>query len=128
MTSPILEVEDVETKKAARAAAAAGDTGEPSAKKSKQGPNEPPAGGFNKDAYQRMLVNSTYAGLEDVLILKTKSKKPPSVLYANDEVSSLLSALDKDPTFEANFLSLYTAKVRYSMLQIYHFEFFFLVY
>ena len=66
---------------------------------------------FDKDAFQRMLVNSTYAGLEDLLITKTNAKKAPNVLYANDEVSSLLSALDKDSTFDANFLSLYTAKV-----------------
>ena len=65
----------------------------------------------DKESCQRMLVNSTYAGLEDLLVTKVNSKKSPCVLYANDEVSSLLAALDKDPTFDSNFLSLYTAKV-----------------
>ena len=88
---------------------------QPVAKKSKtenQGQGQARDGpSFIKESCQRMLVNSTYAGLEDLLVAKVDSKKSPSVLYANDEVGSLLSALDKDPTFDANFLSLYTAKV-----------------
>ena len=112
VTNPILEVEDEETQGALREARYAEDS-QPVAKKLKiENKGQGHDGGLNvKDSFQRMLVNSTYAGLEDLLVTKVNSKKAPSVLYANDEVSSLLSALDKDPTFDSNFLSLYTAKV-----------------
>ena len=107
-----MEIEDQETKRALREARYAEDS-QPVAKKSKMENQGQGRDGLHtdKDSYQRMLVNSTYAGLEDLLVTKVNCKKSPSVLYANDEVSSLLSALDKDPTFDANFLSMYTAKV-----------------
>ena len=113
MTQPILEIEDIEMKKALGEARSANDS-QPVAKKSKmdnQGQSRDGPNFHNKDSCQRMRVNSTYAGLEDLLVLKVNSKKAPNVLYANDEVSSLLNALDKDPAFDSNFLSLYTAKV-----------------
>ena len=117
-----MEIEDIETKKAQREARNIEDTG-PSPKKSRLDNQEREGGSaFNKESCQRMLVNSTYAGLEDLLVTKVNSKKAPCVLYANDEVSSLLSALEKDPAFDSNFLSLYTAKVRVKIEKVSSFK------
>ena len=84
VTDPILEVEDIDTRRARRESINV-ENEEPIAKKSKM-ENQGRAGAeptFNKDSCQRMLVNSTYAGLEDLLVTKVNAKKHPSVLYAN---------------------------------------------
>ena len=57
---------------------------EPEAKRSKADTSNV---GFKKEAYQRVLVNGTYSGLEDVLVAKFEKKKNPTVLFANDEAS-----------------------------------------
>ena len=67
--------------------------------------------GFKKDAYQKVLINGTYSGLEDVLAAKFKKGVTTAVLFGMDELSCLLNALEKDPNFDSNFLMLYTAKV-----------------
>ena len=69
-----MEVEDLETNKAMRAARYEDDA-QPMVKKSKVERRDAFETTFDKDAFQRMLVNSTYAGLEDLLITKTNAKK-----------------------------------------------------
>ena len=68
---------------------------------------------FKKELYQKILVNGTLQGLEDVLAAKYDEGVTPGVLFACDELSVLFSNLEKDATFDSTFLMLYTAKVIY---------------
>ena len=65
-----MDIEEIETKQA-MAKAKDNEDATPVAKKARvdnQGADKPLS--VNKDACQRMLVNSTYAGLEDLLVTK----------------------------------------------------------
>ena len=71
---------------------------------------------FKKEIVQKLIVNGTYQGLDDILVAKFENEATPAVLFACDELSVLFNALEKDPGFESIFLMLYTAKVICSSL------------
>ena len=57
------------------------------------------------------LIIKTISGLEDVLKLKVDNQQHPNVAIMLDELSEFIGKLSQDPTFEPNFLSMFTAKV-----------------
>ena len=82
-------------------------------KENKKDDKEEDESNFKKELYQKILVNGTLQGLEDVLAAKYDKGVTPGVLFACDELSVLFSNLEKDATFDSTFLMLYTAKVIY---------------
>ena len=49
--------------------------------------------------------------MEDILKLKEDNDQHPNCALMLDELSEFMGKLSQDPTFEPNFLSMYTAKV-----------------
>jgi hypothetical protein len=104
-----MEMKDI---KAGKKAFKEADNAEPYKKKAKTEEGSI----FKKESVQKVIVNGTYQGLEDVLVAKHENKCTPTVLFACNELSVLFNALEKDPAFESIFLMLYTAKVMCGLL------------
>ena len=65
---------------------------------------------YDKKQSQRVIQNGTLAGLEDVLIAKKNNSFIPNVIFTLDELSLLLTNLEKDEAFSNVFLSLHGGK------------------